>query len=215
MIGKEELASLRRSYASKTLTKASVAADPFHQFSVWLDEALRSEIIDANAMTLATSTKDGRPSARVVLLKSFDKDGFVFYTNYKSKKAQDLAANPYASLHFFWPQLERQIEICGTVGKVSREESIEYFASRPPDSQLGAWASNQSSQIPERKVLEEQMAQLKTKYDGAEIPCPEFWGGFRLVPDSFEFWQGRASRLHDRICYERKDEGWEIIRLSP
>jgi pyridoxamine 5'-phosphate oxidase len=178
-------------------------------------EALNSQVIDATAMLLSTADAGGQPTSRVVLLKAFDEDGFVFYTNYESKKAADIAENPRVSLHFFWPDLERQLIITGTAEKISREESEEYFKSRPEDSKLGAWASKQSSVINDRRALEAQFAEAEERFRGREIPCPEFWGGYRVTPNNFEFWQGRASRLHDRICYERDGEGWNIVRLSP
>ena len=210
----KELAALRREYSLKQLSRASVSADPFEQFSIWMNETINSEILDATAMTVATVDADCRPSARVVLLKGYGPNGFVFYTNYESRKARDLAANPNAVLHFFWPELERQIIINGQVEKTSQEESEAYFASRPVDSRIGAWASNQSSKLPSRASLEESFVEMQKKF-GDDVPLPPFWGGFRLVPDSFEFWQGRASRLHDRICYECAESGWKIFRLSP
>ncbi|HTK37253.1 MAG TPA: pyridoxamine 5'-phosphate oxidase [Pyrinomonadaceae bacterium] len=210
----KELAALRREYSLKQLSRVSISPDPFDQFSVWMSEAISSEILDATAMTIATVDPDCRPSARVVLLKGYGPAGFVFYTNYESRKARDLAANPNAVVHFFWPELERQIIINGEVGKTSREESEAYFASRPTDSKIGAWASNQSSKLPSREALEESFEEMKVRF-GDDVPLPPFWGGFRLVPERFEFWQGRASRLHDRICYERAESGWEIFRLSP
>ena len=210
----EKLSALRREYSLKQLSRSSVEKNPFDQFSVWMNEALTLEILDATAMTVATVDADCHPSARVVLLKGYGPYGFVFYTNYESKKARDLAANPNAVLHFFWPELERQIIINGRVEKTSLEESENYFKSRPVDSQIGAWASNQSSKLPSRDSLEERFEEMKKKY-GDNVPLPPFWGGFRLIPDRFEFWQGRASRLHDRICYDLLDENWTISRLSP
>lgn len=210
----KELAALRREYSLKQLSRASVSPDPFEQFSIWMNEAINSEILDATAMTVGTVDADRRPSARVVLLKGYGPNGFVFYTNYESRKARDLAANPNAVLHFFWPELERQIIINGHVEKTSHEESETYFASRPIDSKIGAWASNQSSKISSRDALEKRFEEMQTKF-GDNVPLPPFWGGFRLVPERFEFWQGRASRLHDRISYESTESGWKIFRLSP
>ena len=212
---KVALASLRRDYSSRQLSRSSVAKDPFTQFGGWMAEALNSQVIDATAMLLATADANGRPSSRVVLLKSFDENGFVFYTNYDSKKSADIAENPQVSLHFFWPDLERQLIIKGTAERISRGESEEYFNSRPGDSKLGAWASKQSSVVASREQLETQFADAEKHFGGQEIPCPPFWGGFRVTPVSFEFWQGRASRLHDRICYERRGDDWNIVRLSP
>jgi pyridoxamine 5'-phosphate oxidase len=214
MLRKEELAGLRRDYAGAELSKSAVAAEPIDQFNIWFEEAVKAEIVDVNAMTLSTASKNGIPSARVVLLKGVDKNGFVFFTNYESRKASELLANPNAAVSFFWKELERQVIISGRVEKTSQEESEDYFKSRPIKSQLSAWASRQSSVIESREVLAKRVEELKSKF-GTEIPLPPFWGGFRLLPESFEFWQGRPSRLHDRICYKRAGESWEIFRLSP
>lgn len=208
------LADLRRDFASHELLESMIAGDPFEQFKLWFDDALASDVIDANAMTVATVGQDGKPSTRVVLLKDYDHDGFVFYTNYGSKKGTDLTGNPNTVFHFFWPQLDRQIGIYGTVEKTSREESAEYFNSRPVDSRIGAWASAQSSMIASREELEGRFAEYKEKF-GDEVPLPEFWGGFRLTPIKFEFWQGRQNRLHDRIVYTLDGGVWTIARLSP
>lgn len=211
---RKELADLRRDFSSEELSETAVAANPFDQFAVWMDEALQAEILDANAMTLSTVGDDGRPSARVVLLKYFGEEGFAFFTNYESKKSRDLAANPFTVLHFFWPQLDRQAAIYGRVEKTSREDSEKYFGSRPVESRLAAWASNQSQIIESRAVLEKRVYELRERF-GADVPLPPFWGGFRLTPDKFEFWQGRQNRLHDRIVYELMDDVWKIVRLSP
>lgn len=209
-----ELADLRREFTAVGLTREMVAADPFEQFAAWMSDALRADIIDANAMTVATVGEDGRPSTRVVLLKFYDSKSFSFFTNYESKKGRDLIANPDTVFHFFWPQLDRQVAIYGKVEKTSHEESQKYFLSRPVDSRLSAWASQQSSEIESREVLEKRVAKIREKF-GEDIPLPPFWGGFRLTPDRFEFWQGRQSRLHDRIVYELGNGGWKIVRLSP
>lgn len=211
----KKLADLRRDYSLKELSELSVAGDPFSQFSKWMDEALHSDISDATAMVLATVDKGSRPTARVVLLKEFSEDGFTFFTNYESRKGRNLEYNPNAFLHFFWAELERQVSISGSAAKISREESEAYFRSRPRESRIGAWASAQSSVIASRAGLEEKVRQLEAQYKDQEIPLPPYWGGFRLVPDAFEFWQGRASRLHDRICYELVDGKWSIFRRSP
>ena len=210
----QDLAAIRRDYSKKELSKAAVASDPFVQFANWFDEYLVSQPLESNAMVLSTAGSDSAPATRVVLLKGFDERGFVFFTNYESGKAKHLAENPRASLHFFWPELERQIEIRGTAGKVSREESESYFSSRPLESRIGAWASKQSSVLMNREELEQRVAETREKF-GDEVPCPPFWGGFRVVPERFEFWQGRPSRLHDRIVYSKTPDGWEIVRLSP
>ena len=196
------------------LSEADVAANPFEQFSVWMNDAINADIIDANAMTVSTVGPDGQPSARIVLLKGFDIDGFVFYTSYESKKGTDLVANPHTVFHFFWPQLDRQIAIYGPVEKTSREVSEAYFKSRPVDSRVGAWASLQSSVIASREVLEERVEEFSEKF-GEDVPLPPHWGGFRLTPDKFEFWQGRQNRLHDRIVYKLTNGAWKIVRLSP
>ena len=211
-----DVASLRRNYAQQTLSETDVLHDPVAQFAVWFEEALSSRLIEPNAMTLATADRAGRPSARTVLLKGFDKQGFVFYTNYGSRKGQNLEENHQAALLFTWLELERQIRIEGAVEKVSQEESLAYFQSRPKGSQIGAWVSAQSSVVENRMVLEKRAAELKAEYEHVGVlPLPPFWGGYRLTPEYLEFWQGRESRLHDRICYTRVGEGWKIGRLAP
>ncbi len=211
---RKELADLRRDFSSEGLFESSVAADPFEQFALWMDDALTADVIDPNAMTLSTVGPDNRPSARVVLLKYFGEEGFAFFTNYESKKGTDLIANPFTVLHFFWPQLDRQIAVYGPVEKTSLEESEKYFNSRPIDSRIGAWVSNQSRVIESREVLDNRFAEFQDKF-GPNVPLPPFWGGFRLIPDKFEFWQGRQNRLHDRIVYKLEGHVWQIARLSP
>lgn len=210
-----KIAGIRREYSLKELSKSSVDKNPFEQFDLWMNEALNSDILDPSAMILATADKNGKPSARVVLLKGVDAGGFIFYTNYESRKGRDLAENPSASLLFFWKELERQVRISGTVEKISNGRSDEYFRSRPYESRLGAWASEQSSEIPDRGYLEKRFSELKEKYNDGNVPLPPFWGGYTLVPDNFEFWQGRENRLHDRIGYIKENDGWEIVRLAP
>jgi len=201
---------------SQDLSEPNVDPSPFKQFEAWYKQAELSVPILPNAMTLATATRDGKPSARVVLLKDFDQNGFVFYTNYESQKGSELDENPQAAVCFYWAELGRQVRITGTVIRTTREESEAYFQTRPVDSQLGAWASNQSEVIVSREVLEDKMAELTAKYERDRIPLPPYWGGYRLAPCVFEFWQSRASRLHDRIRYRRlSDETWAIERLAP
>ena len=214
MASSEELRNLRKQYTKKKLSASSVSSDPFKQFTKWFDETLKSGFLEPNAMTLATSTKDGIPSVRVVLLKGFDDNGFVFYSNYKSKKGKELEANPRASILFYWDSLERQIRIDGTVEKVTKKESEDYFASRPFKSRVGAWASNQSSVIENRSVIVKEFLKYLVKF-GNDVPLPPTWGGYRLIPSSFEFWQGRPNRLHDRIRYTKQKSGWKIERLAP
>ena len=209
------LAELRREYALQELSEDSVAADPFVQFANWFEEYLSSGPIEPNALVVSTVGDDGSPSSRVVLLKGFDPNGFVFFTNYESKKGRDIYRNPSVALHFFWPELERQVEITGRAERISREESEAYFASRPSESRLGAWASKQSEQLSSRKELEDRLEEIRARFNDGGIPCPPFWGGFRVVPTRFEFWQGRPSRLHDRICYEMDNGDWRICRLYP
>ncbi|NJK48129.1 pyridoxamine 5'-phosphate oxidase [Candidatus Gracilibacteria bacterium] len=210
------IADLRQNYTLAGLTEADAASNPFKQFQVWFSEAVAAQLPEPNAMTLATIAPGGRPSARMVLLKDFDEKGFTFYTNYGSAKGKHLSETPWAALVFWWAELERQVRIEGRVEKVSPQESDEYFCSRPETSQLGAWASNQSQVIESREVLEKQFTQLKEKYTGQAIPRPPHWGGFRVIPDVIEFWQGRPSRLHDRLCYRLLEDGfWHIERLSP
>ncbi|HMM41851.1 MAG TPA: pyridoxamine 5'-phosphate oxidase [Thermomicrobiales bacterium] len=210
------IADMRREYGQPGVGDADVDPDPFRQFKAWFQDAVDASVIESNAMILATATPDGRPSVRVVLLKGMDDDGFVFYTNYDSRKGSELQANPRAALLFYWPELTRQVRIEGSVGQVSRGESEAYFRSRAHLSQLGAWASRQSSVIPSREYLEQRMAALVDQYDGLEVPLPPFWGGYRLTPDTFEFWHGRPNRLHDRIQYAREPGGlWQLSRLSP
>ena len=211
-----ELAGLRENYIKGGLAERDLLKDPIDQFRRWFAEAQAAQIREPNAMTLATATPDGIPSARVVLLKGFDDRGFVFFTNYQSRKGEELEENPHAALVFYWGELERQVRITGTVTKTSREESEAYFASRPVPAQIGAWVSEQSSVIANRKILEDQYTALAQWYEGQEIPAPPHWGGYRVSPETIEFWQGRPSRLHDRILFTRIDESkWEIERLSP
>jgi len=210
------IADIRQDYRLQTLDEAGVAADPIQQFGVWWQEALQSEIVEVNAMTLATANEQGVPSARIVLLKGYDERGFVFFSNYESKKAADLQVNPVASLVFFWKELERQVRISGSVEKVTELESDQYFQSRPEGSRIGAWASPQSTVISSRQVIEEKVEALQAAFEGKEIPRPLHWGGYRVVPSSIEFWQGRSSRLHDRIRYTlQSDDNWVIERLAP
>ena len=210
------LADLRREYASRALTEAEADRDPIKQFGVWFAEAMKSELLDANAMTLATASRDGEPAARTVLLKGFDDSGFVFFTNYESAKARDLDANPRACLLIFWAELERQVRITGAVTKTSREESETYFQSRPFASRIGAIASAQSHPITDRAALEARYAELASQHADGNVPLPAFWGGYRVAPERIEFWQGRTSRLHDRLLYEKQADGaWARSRLAP
>ncbi|MFN0035168.1 MAG: pyridoxamine 5'-phosphate oxidase [Saprospiraceae bacterium] len=210
------LAELRQNYARQSLSETDVLPDPVAQFARWFEEAQASEIREPNAMTLATATPDGRPSARTVLLKNFDDQGFTFFTNYQSRKGANLAVNPWAALLFTWLDLERQIRIEGRVEKISEEESLAYFQSRPRSSQIGAWASPQSHAVAGRAALENRQKELEAAFANLEkLPLAPNWGGYRLQPDALEFWQGRPSRLHDRILYTRKEKGWQIERLAP
>jgi pyridoxamine 5'-phosphate oxidase len=197
------------------LTRSTLLVNPFEQFADWFEAAMSADIPNANAMTLATATKDGRPSARFVLLKSYDENGFVFFTNYTSQKGQELTENPQAALVFYWVQFHRQIRIVGQVSRVSAAESEAYFNERPRDSRLSALASDQSSVIENRHLLEDTVNELATQYEGAEIPHPPRWGGYRLIPDEFEFWQGRPDRLHDRFRFRKVKGEWAIERLAP
>jgi pyridoxamine 5'-phosphate oxidase len=209
-----ELAHLRNEYALKTLDEREVDRDPLKQFGVWMVEAIHAKVPEPTAMALATADANGRPSARIVLLKGVDPRGFVFFTNYASRKGRELAANPNAAMTFLWKELERQVRIEGRTEKVTPEESAAYFATRPLGSKIGAWASPQSEVIESRIWLEDHWAQL-SKEHGADPPLPPHWGGYRLMPDYLEFWQGRQSRLHDRVAYTRGKERWTIARLAP
>ena len=210
------VADLRKDYTLQGLRETDALPNPFQQFQKWFDQALAAQLTEPNAMTLATATQSGKPSARMVLLKDFDERGFVFYTNYKSHKGQELAENPQAALVFWWAELERQVRISGQVEKLSNQESDEYFHSRPFSSRLGAWASAQSQVISDRVVLELRLQELKTEYENKDVPRPPHWGGFRVIPTVIEFWQGRPNRLHDRLDYRRLNDGsWLIERLSP
>ena len=209
------ISDLRREYASRALGEADTHPDPIVQFRIWFDEALKSELIDVNAMSLATATPAGEPAVRIVLLKEVD-EGFVFYTQYDSAKGRDLALNPRAALLFYWAPLERQVRITGNVARVPREMSEAYFATRPVESQWGAWTARQSSEVATREVLEEQYAQVKQRFATQPVPCPPDWGGYRVAPERIEFWQGRPGRLHDRLLYTRQQDGtWTRVRLAP
>ena len=211
-----DIGALRNEYKQGSLDRDDLHSTPFAQFEQWFQQANDSKVLEVNAMQLATASKSGRPSVRTVLMKAFDEKGFVFYTNYGSQKAQEISENPQVSALFFWKELERQIEITGTVEKVATTDSLKYFLSRPKGSQLGAWVSKQSSAIESRSFLEQKLAEMKHKFAQGDIPLPDFWGGFRIVPDTVEFWQGRPSRLHDRFEYRlNTDQTWNIVRLSP
>lgn len=211
-----DIAALRQDYVAHGLRRADLEADPIKQFGKWFSEAAAAQIRDVNAMSLATAKPDGKPSVRIVLLKAISDRGFVFFTNYGSEKARQLDENPHAALALFWVQLERQIRINGRVEKTSREESEKYFSSRPLGSQLGAWASSQSEVIASREALETQLAEMTKRFASGEVPLPPRWGGYRVQPETIEFWQGRTDRLHDRFRYtRRRNEAWLIERLAP
>ena len=210
------MADMRKDYGLAGLLEKDLAKNPFRQFEKWFQEAEAAKVTEPNAMTVATTGRDGRPSARTALLKACDGRGFVFYTNYESRKGRELDANPHAALLFPWVAMERQVTAEGPVARVSREESEAYFHSRPRASQLAAWASPQSTMIAGRAVIEESYRVIEKKYEGREVPLPPNWGGFRLMPETVEFWQGRRSRLHDRLRYRRETNGdWVIERLAP
>lgn len=205
----------RIEYERHTLSENDVLGNPSDQLKIWWDEAIRQNIPIWDAVHLSTVDENRRPDARIVLLKSFDEQGLVFYTNYQSTKAKQLAKNNCACLLIFWPQLERQIRIRGSVEKTSREESQDYFATRPKGAKIGAWASPQSTIIKDRDELEKAYAELEHRFSNSDVPCPDHWGGFRLKPDYFEFWQGRQNRLHDRLSYSKTENSWAIKRLAP
>jgi pyridoxamine 5'-phosphate oxidase len=211
-----ELESLRREYLMGGLEHKDLASSPFDQFERWMEQVIELQQPDPTAMTIATVSSDGQPSQRIVLLKSFDQDGLIFYTNYNSRKAQELNQNPKISAHFPWHSVERQVKVCGVAEKISAAQSLKYFASRPKGSQVAAVASQQSAVLSSRSVLLNQFEALKQKYQAGEIPFPDFWGGYRIVPTEFEFWQGGANRLHDRFRYlKTADSGWDVARLAP
>ncbi|RYE29003.1 MAG: pyridoxamine 5'-phosphate oxidase [Sphingobacteriales bacterium] len=209
------IADIRKDYKQRSLGEADVAENPFAQFTNWWEEAVASQIDEVNAMTLATATVDGKPSARIVLLKGFDENGFVFFTNYNSHKGKEIAANPFGSLVFFWKELERQVRVEGRISMIPAGDSDLYFNSRPVGSRIGALASPQSSVIPSREIIEEKVKELERTFQSKTIERPEHWGGYILKPDIVEFWQGRPGRLHDRIQYTAEGGGWRIDRLAP
>ena len=207
----------RKSYERGALDEHEIDRNPFQQFTIWYDEAVAADLPEPESMTLSTATRDGRPSARIVLLRGYDETGFCFFTNYSSQKGQELAANPYAALTFHWVELERQVRIAGRVEKLTAEESDAYFQSRPSQSRIGAWSSPQSNVIPSREILEQLFNEYQKQYsDETAIPRPEHWGGYRVIPERIEFWQGRPNRLHDRLQFSRTDQGpWTLQRLAP
>ena len=210
------LSDMRRNYAAQALDRGDLNPSPFAQFDRWMREAIDSQVIEPNAMALATAGSAGQPTLRAVLLKGFDERGFVFYTNYESAKARHMSENPQVALLFQWLALERQVSVTGTAEKISAAESLSYFLSRPRESQIGAWASRQSEVVTTRSMLEAMFAEMKAKFLAGQIPLPGFWGGFRVLPATFEFWQGRPNRLHDRLQYSRSAEkDWTIQRLMP
>jgi len=209
-----DLTNLRKEFRQKGLNRSELDENPFKQFSLWFSQAIQLGVIEPSAMSLAT-TDENEIGIRTVLLKHFDDKGFVFFTNYGSKKSQQIEAKPQAALLFPWLDLERQVKIFGSVEKITTLESIKYFTSRPKDSQLGAWASQQSAIISSRSILISQFESMKNKFSKGDIPLPDFWGGYRVIPESIEFWQGRESRLHDRFIYQRLENSWSISRLSP
>jgi pyridoxamine 5'-phosphate oxidase len=212
---KQDIAQIRQEYTLQSLDNQDVSPNPFAQLEKWLEEAINAEVPEPTAMTLATVDTEGMPSARIVLLKGADESGLVFFTNYASTKGKAIAAHSQVCLNFFWAELQRQIRVLGKIEKVSEAESIDYFQSRPRASQIGAWVSPQSQAIPSREWLEEKFIELEQKYAGQSIPKPEHWGGYRVIPHYFEFWQGRPSRLHDRIVYEKTADIWQIKRIAP
>ncbi len=210
-----KIADLRKNYTQAGLLELDIVANPYAQFQLWFEQAVAADILEPNAMTVATVTAEGKPSARIVLLKDFDDRGFVFYTNYNSQKGIELQHCPYAALVFLWGDLERQVRIEGRIEFVAETEATAYFHSRPVSSQLGAWASEQSTIIPDRSILEYRLQELEVQYRERKIPKPPHWGGVRVIPHEIEFWQGRPSRLHDRLRYQLVDGTWKIDRLSP
>ena len=210
-----DLENLRRDYRTRPLKRSDLATDPVVQFQQWFTEALDASVLDVNAMSIATVAGDGQPSLRTVLLKHFDTNGFVFYTNLDSRKAREMGGNPRVALLFYWAEISRQVRISGTVSRVSVAESLRYFLTRPRDSQIGAWVSEQSRVVEGRQFLETKFNELKARFAQGEVPLPDFWGGFRVAAQTMEFWQARENRLHDRFLYSRTSAGWTIDRLAP
>lgn len=211
-----DISQLRREYATTVLDRDNLDDDPFRQFAIWLQNACDAQLPEPNAMSVATATATGAPSLRTVLLKYYDREGFVFFTNYESRKARQIAANPQVAAMFFWAELARQVVIEGRAERISTAASLKYFATRPRGSQLGAWCSPQSSVISSRQLLQQKLAEMSRKFANHEVPLPSFWGGYRVVPQRIEFWQGQENRLHDRFLYQRQaDDSWTIERLAP